>query len=1182
MAESSEVLMSVLSTIRVPRPGDRVHKDECALSFASPESEGGLYVCMNSFLGFGSCFVERHHARTGQRAYLHIKRTRKPHTPKEDDGSTGSGDPPKKKPTRLAIGIEGGFDVEQEQYEEEVKVVLFPDRQEVTSDDLATMPDVVRERVSLSMAGLLAADSVSQALQVQQWDGEVRQESKHAAELKQLDNGVKIPPSGWKCEVCDLQENLWMNLTDGKILCGRRYFDGSGGNNHALQYFQESGYPLAVKLGTITPDGADVYSYDEDDMVLDSKLAEHLTHFGIDMMTMEKTERTMTELEIAVNQRVGEWEVIQESGTTLRPLWGPGLTGMKNLGNSCYLNSVMQVLFTIPDFQEKYVSSIDKILDEAPSDPSQDFKTQVAKLGYGLLSGEYSKPAPDPGDDPSASSEPRGDQVGIAPRMFKALVGRGHPEFSTNRQQDAQEFFLHFINMVERNCRSGPNPSEAFRFLVEERIVCQQSQKAKYTQRVDYIVQLPVPMDQATNTEELQEAERLRDEAESSGNPPPVAPRAQIPFSACMNALSEPETLTDFWSSAVQGKTTATKTTRFASFPDYLVIQIKKFTFGLDWVPKKLDVSIDVPDTLDLSDLRGTGPQPEEELLPEVAPPPLMTPDVEVKAPVLDESTVSQLCEMGFPLEACRKAVYYTGNTGIDAAMNWVMGHMDDADFAAPLVLPGSSSAPGSTPTESLSEEHLATIVSMGFSRDQASRALKATSNILERAVDWIFSHLDDLESMEVSEGGRSEGVSEASRDVPPGPRVRDGPGKYELFAFISHMGTSTMCGHYVCHIKKDQHGDNIILDCGKSPLREVEWKLNNNLVLHKDKSGRQRKANLDISTRARIDGNLLKISNLKSNDSGTYTCNKFSHTLYVASAHANPSTVLHNSDTKLSCDITGNFKKVFHWISPKSEKYDGNEVTLKNVTSDFEGVWSCHIKNEKQEDLIKLSVTISVVGPLITKQEVFITEGGTAVLPCVLLNFKGLSLTGGSWTHSNSGVQLVTLMRKEGILQWNKTNVSTGKVAFSDKELSTVFNVTLKKVKLADAGVYVCSLLFENGKSLNAELTLRVSKRDGSAPGIDSDGSTVQTNMQTPILGLPKWIWIAGGVGAFCLIVLVVVIVWVCRRNKRMKREIKKSMRQPRNYCTCNRTRRQPGKSPGKRERPPPLPRHQYNSLNE
>uniref|UniRef100_A0A8C1ULI1 Ubiquitin carboxyl-terminal hydrolase n=1 Tax=Cyprinus carpio TaxID=7962 RepID=A0A8C1ULI1_CYPCA len=812
MTEVNEILMSVLSTIRVPRPGDRVHKDECAFSFASPESDGGLYVCMNSFLGFGSKYVERHHVKTGQRAYLHITRTRK--TQKEDDNNSGSGDPPKKKPTRLAIGIEGGFDVEQEQYEEEVKVVLFPDRQEVTSEDLASMPDVVRERVSLSMAGLQAADSVSHTLQVQQWDGEVRQESKHAAELKQLDNGIKIPPCGWKCEVCDLQENLWMNLTDGKVLCGRRYFDGSGGNNHALLHYQQTGYPLAVKLGTITPDGADVYSYDEDDMVLDSKLPEHLSHFGIDMMTMEKTERTMTELEIAVNQRVGEWEVIQESGSTLRPLWGPGLTGMKNLGNSCYLNSVMQVLFTIPDFQTKSVP----LRMFAPSDPTQDFKTQVAKLGYGLLSGEYSKPAPDPGDDPSSSTEPRGDQVGIAPRMFKALVGRGHPEFSTNRQQDAQEFLLHFINMVERNCLSGMNPSEAFRFLVEEKIVCQQSQKAKYTQRVDYIVQLPTLM--LCFCPSIYKKQNVAGRRRSHLEPLPLLHHV-LKFHSLPVWLLLVNRKHSQISGALQCKPKPL-TTRFASFPDHLVIQIKKFTFGLDWVPKKLDVSIDVPDTLDLSALRAMGQQPGEELLPEVAPLPLVTPDVKVKGilgshgneeddslysplnphistPVLDDSTVSQLCEMGFPLEACRKAVYYTGNTGIDAAMNWVMGHMEDP------VLPGSSSAPGTTPTESLPEEHLVTIVSMGFSRDQATRALRATNNVLERAVDWIFSHLDDLESMDVSEGGRSGGGSEASREPPPGPRVRDGTGKYELFAFISHMGTSTMCGHYVCHIKKDQ-----------------------------------------------------------------------------------------------------------------------------------------------------------------------------------------------------------------------------------------------------------------------------------------------------------------------------------------------------------------------------------------
>ena len=54
-----------------------------------------------------------------------------------------------------------------------------------------------------------------------------------------------------------------------------------------------------VKLGTITPAGADVYSYagDENDLVLDPQLKKHLAHWGIDMDTMEKTAKTMAELQ---------------------------------------------------------------------------------------------------------------------------------------------------------------------------------------------------------------------------------------------------------------------------------------------------------------------------------------------------------------------------------------------------------------------------------------------------------------------------------------------------------------------------------------------------------------------------------------------------------------------------------------------------------------------------------------------------------------------------------------------------------------------------------------------------------------------------------------------------------------------------------------------------------------------
>jgi len=44
----------------------------------------------------------------------------------------------------------------------------------------------------------------------------------------------------------------------------------------------------------------------------------------------------------------------------------------------------------------------------------------------------------------------------------------------------------------------------------------------------------------------------------------------------------------------------------------------------------------------------------------------------------VDQIQVTQLVEMGFPQNACIKAVYFTKNAGIEEAMNWVMAHMDD------------------------------------------------------------------------------------------------------------------------------------------------------------------------------------------------------------------------------------------------------------------------------------------------------------------------------------------------------------------------------------------------------------------------------------------------------------------------------------------------------------------------
>lgn len=66
-----------------------------------------------------------------------------------------------------------------------------------------------------------------------------------------------------------------------------------------------------------------------------------------------QTDKSMIELELDCNQRLGEWSALQESNSELRPLYGPGYTGLINLGNTCYFNSVMQVVFFIKDFVQR-------------------------------------------------------------------------------------------------------------------------------------------------------------------------------------------------------------------------------------------------------------------------------------------------------------------------------------------------------------------------------------------------------------------------------------------------------------------------------------------------------------------------------------------------------------------------------------------------------------------------------------------------------------------------------------------------------------------------------------------------------------------------------------------------------------------------------------------------------------
>ncbi|XWS51994.1 hypothetical protein CRYUN_Cryun11dG0029500 [Craigia yunnanensis] len=772
-----ELLRSNLSRVRIPEPTNRIYKQECCLSFDSPRSEGGLFIDMNTFLAFGKDYVVWNYEKTGNPVYLHIKQTKK----------LVPEDRPSKKPTLLAIGIDGGFDNNEPEYEETHNIVILPNYVALP------FPSVeLPEKVRLAVDAILMAEGAERKEQVAAWTADKKQISAYAMDLRQI-GSVVVPPSGWKCSKCDKTENLWLNLTDGMILCGRRNWDGTGGNNHAIDHYKETGYPLAVKLGTVTADleAADVFSYPEDDSVIDPLLAQHLAYFGIDFSSLQKTEMTTAERELDQNTNF-DWNRIQESGQDVEPIFGPGYTGLVNLGNSCYMAATMQVVFSTQSFCRRYYmnQSLKMAFETAPADPTVDLSMQLTKLAHGLLSGKYSFPASEK-DGTAAPLVIDAKQEGIPPRMFKAVIAASHPEFSTMRQQDALEFFLHFLDQVERSNAVKPelDPSRSFKFGVEERILCS-SGKVAYNKRLDYILSLNIPLHEAINKQELEAFHKIKAEKISEGKDvsSDEIVRPRVPLEACLANFAAPEEIPEFYSSALKAKTTAIKTAGLTSFPDYLVLHMRKFVMEAGWVPKKLDVYIDVPDIIDISHMRSKGLQPGEELLPEAAP----EGEVESTQPVANEEIVAQIVSMGFNQLHCQKAAINTLNAGVEEAMNWLLSHMDDPDIDAPI----SHGALGAE--ASIDQSSVDTLISFGFQEEIARMALKASGGDIEKATDWIFNN----PNASASSGNTT--TSSNSMPTPVDAGLPDGGGRYRLFGIVSHIGTSTQCGHYVAHILKD------------------------------------------------------------------------------------------------------------------------------------------------------------------------------------------------------------------------------------------------------------------------------------------------------------------------------------------------------------------------------------------
>ena len=96
--------------------------------------------------------------------------------------------------------------------------------------------------------------------------------------------------------------------------------------------------------------------------------------------------------------------------------------------------------------------------------PYDDLRLQLCKIAAGLHSDRYLKEAdcirkatekPANMQEEEFRKRLEQEEIFVSPMAFKALAGKGHPDFVTSLQQDASEYLAHLFALFEKDAKSN-------------------------------------------------------------------------------------------------------------------------------------------------------------------------------------------------------------------------------------------------------------------------------------------------------------------------------------------------------------------------------------------------------------------------------------------------------------------------------------------------------------------------------------------------------------------------------------------------------------------------------------------------------------------------------------------------------------------------------------------------------